>query len=30
MSVRIHEHTTYLEKRFHRALARPIRWDLDG
>lgn len=30
MSVHIHEHTTYLEKRFHSALARPIRWDLDG
>ncbi|WP_228549253.1 FadR/GntR family transcriptional regulator [Dietzia sp. SYD-A1] len=30
MSVHINEHTTYLEKRFHKALARPIRWDLDG
>ncbi|MFN3340151.1 MAG: FadR/GntR family transcriptional regulator, partial [Dietzia sp.] len=30
MSLHIHEHTTYLEKRFHTALARPIRWELDG
>ncbi|AVZ39781.1 FadR family transcriptional regulator [Dietzia sp. DQ12-76] len=30
MSAHINEHTTYLEKRFHKALARPIRWDLDG